>query len=333
MDPICLYFARTTVNEEGAYFPASREFFDRLATDGPQVEQVREVLYVCKSIYGIDLFDVMRNDYDPNVFYVGRPFQTAMFVAVAHFLEAALGCKVSAAGFYSAGAGPAFIVGGVFSLATYFSEVVPFQLAVRGGMIETGERYPLWEILLEGAPQDDIEAYISSLIAERGLSRRVFIKDRRLPYLLHLAGYKDELGEALEQIWQRFPKSRGPAHNLQKALGSHLLLYDRAPVDRLLETVAFNPPRFDMIGIRGEFVAQGCADQDVLRRLYADANQDRMNTGAAFRALAESRRQIVVIGTPLGAKPLKRLAAAGGYGEPKMAQELIMQRQSVPSLA
>lgn len=324
MKPVSLYFGRTSVNEENAYFPASGEFIDWLVAEGPSIPKIREVLYTCRSMHGIDLFALMRQDHDPNVFYGGRPFQVAMFVAVAYFLEEIMRPPIASVGFYSAGASSAYVFSDVFSLATYFDEVVPFQVRVRRAMEETGDRLPLREVMIEGEAGDEIESYVATIVRALGLSDRVFLKDRRRPHAVHLAGYAEDLANLRDMIWEQFPTSRKSGGTLHEAIGAHLPLYDRTTIDEILDTVSFNPPRFPLVTIRGERLPHGSCSQELLRRHYADASQGLMDSGAAFDALAEVGREILVVGTPFGAKVLKRLEF-GEYPKARLAAEVMLE--------
>ncbi|MBR0952521.1 hypothetical protein [Bradyrhizobium canariense] len=67
MNPISMYFSWITVKEEGAYFPHGERFLDWLIAEGPSVPKVREVLYTCRSVYGVDLFELLRARYDSSV--------------------------------------------------------------------------------------------------------------------------------------------------------------------------------------------------------------------------------------------------------------------------
>jgi hypothetical protein len=326
MAPISIYFGRTTVNEESAYFPARDEFLDWLVAEGPAVPKVREVLYTCRSMHGVDLFSLMRRDYDPNVFYGGRPFQVAMFVAVAYFFEELFRPTIASVGFYSAGASSSYVFSDVFSLATYFEKVVPFQVQVRRAMEETGERFPLREVMIEGEAGDEIESYVATIVRRHKLFDRIFLKDRRRPNAVHLAGYADDLAAVRDMIWKQFPGSGKSGGTLHPAIGAHVPLYDRRPIDSILDSVAFNPPRFPLVTIRGEQLSRGSDDQDLLRRHYADASQGPMDSGAAFDALAGAGREIVVVGTPFGAKVLRRLELAP-YPVPRLAAEIMLERR------
>jgi hypothetical protein len=78
-------------------------------------------------------------------------------------------------------------------------------------------------------------------------------------------------------------------------------------VSRILDPVQFNPPRFPLVATRGQTIARGSRDQDLLRGYYADASHALMDTGTAFERLAASAKGILVVGTPLGVKVLRRL--------------------------
>jgi hypothetical protein len=192
-------------------------------------------------------------------------------------------------------------------------------------MEETGDRFPLREVMIEGGASDEIESYAATIVREHQLSDRVFIKDRRRQNAVHLAGYAEELAAVREMIWKHFPESRKSGGTLHPTIGAHLPLYDRRPIDGLLDNVAFNPPRFPLITIRGEQLARGSNDQCLLRRHYADASQGSMDSAAAYDALAEKGQEILVVGTPFGAKVLRRLELAN-YPKPKLAAEVMLER-------
>jgi hypothetical protein len=50
-----------------------------------------------------------------------------------------------------------------------------------------------------------------------------------------------------------------------------------------------------------------------------------MDTAAAFDAMVEKGQEILVVGTPFGAKVLKRLELAT-YPKPKLAAEVMLER-------
>ena len=278
-------------------------------TEGSEVAQIREVLYICRCLHGVDLFDLVRNEYDPNSFFEGRPYQAALFVIIAHFVEALLDTRVEEVGFYSAGAGPAFIFSGVFSLATYLEDVVPFQQQIRRAMLDVGERLPLFETILQSSVDDDLQGYVASVLVDHKLSDRLFIKDKLGRHCVHLAGYESDLSSLRDQIWRRFPGARSSGLRLHKTLGSHLLLHDRKPIDTLLDKVTFSPPIRSLVDISGARIACACPDQWRLAQVFADAHQNFMDTGAAVGALTQSGRRVVVVGTPFGAKNVRRIEA------------------------
>jgi hypothetical protein len=324
-----MYFSWITVKEERAYFPHSESFLDWLIAEGPSVPKVREVLYTCRSMYGVDLFELIRGTYDSSVAFAGRPFQAALFVAVAHFFEEIERSKIGAVGFWSAGAGPAYVYSGVFSLATYFEQVMPFLREVRRAFEETAQRIPLSEVLVEGEESEQIEAYVLIVLQDTGLSERVFLKDRRRNNAVHLAGFTDDVAVVREMIWARFPGSRQSGLALHPTVAAHLPLYDRQPIDSILEGVAFEPPRFPLVTTTGEIIAQGSSDQDILRRRFTNACQGLLDTAAAFDALAAAGRSVLVVGTPFGAKVLRRLEQ-GTYPQPKLIADAMLQRRGAP---
>jgi len=326
VNPISMYFSWITVKEEGAYFPHGERFLDWLIAEGPSVPKVREVLYTCRSVYGVDLFELLRARYDSSVTWAGRPFQAALFVAVAHFFEEVERSEIGAIGFWSAGAGPAYVYSGVFSLATYFEKVVPFLREVRRAFEETAKRIPLSEVMVEGEESERIEAYVLTVVQDTSLSERVFLKDRRRSHAVHLAGVTDDVAAVREMIWARFPGSRQSGLTLHPTVAAHLPLYDRQPIDSILDGLACEPPRFQLVTTTGEIIAQGSSDQDLLRRHFTNACQGPLDTAAAFDTLAAAGRNVLVVGTPFGAKVLRRLEQ-GTYPQPKLITDAMLQRR------
>jgi len=320
------------VSEDGVYLPLPAERFEEFSAVALEIPSVRGILDAYSSCLSIDLLQEMQHPHSSGI--DRRILETGMYAAFAFYLEARFGLRPRALSFYSSGVAPALIFSESISPIGYLENLAPFHSANRHAYVAVERCLSIAQTRLEAEPDEDIEAFVETLLKESGGGHSVFIKDRRHKHTLLVAGEKEAIALVRERVGEAFPSVARRAPKLVDTSSAHLPLYDRAPLEEVLSHVAFDRPRFKLIGIDGDSVEAGCASQGDLRRLVHRAAFGFMDTGRVVRKASADADRLIVVGSPFGARVLDR-THLGGFLKAELATSYVaeqMQRTTVEAL-
>jgi hypothetical protein len=319
-DPICFYFTRLTVYDDGRYFPTEETFRDWFLSESVRLSEVREILDGYRELLGKDLYEEIQRPASKSA--DRRAFETGIYAAAAHFLEKEVGLSPSCLAFYSSGVTPVLLFTGIVSVHDYLRHILPFNERNREAYAEAGKRLKLAQVHFKGDPDDDVEGFLVTTIQERGLEGRVYLKDRRHHHTTMIGGLEADVLEVRKLACERFPAiaRRAPVPR-SDIVSAHLPFYDPQPLVGLLDGVQLSPPRHRIVGPVGEVIPAGCADQAVLRRLIVDSAMALLDTGQVVRTAARYASRLYVVGTRLGAGVLAR-TSIGGYPAAELATDV-----------
>jgi hypothetical protein len=170
-------------------------------------------------------------------------------------------------------------------------------------IVASGQRLDLAEMLVrtgEGC-DEPIETILMEVIERLGIEDRAFLKDQRGRGCCVVAGHQREMLLLYEALQERGLLRLSPPH---KADGAHIPVYDRTPLEKLADRIAFRKPRLCIVGASGELVTPETATERVLRDTYLDGVMGGLNTGVAMDVASALSEQLIIAGTPFGAKVL-----------------------------
>jgi hypothetical protein len=302
----CFYFSRLTADEEESFRIAGPNLFDQIRQTASEIPETVDLLQRYQEVMQVDLFDAIQSYEAPQEVMRNRMIHLGFCVATAFFVERVIGRTAKCVGFYSSGVQPALVYSGSVSIHEFFDCVLPFVRGVRRALVEAGQRHRLAACLLVSDHRDDnVEGFVTQVIAERGLAKRVFFKDRRHQYSTLIAGFREEVSLVRSAILQAFPSISPKSARLHDADGAHMPLYPEGEMRDALDRIVLRPPRFPLVGTAGQVLPAGCRDQDAMRLLLWDAVSGPMDTGAAMRAIAARGCELLAIGSEFGAKVLR----------------------------
>jgi hypothetical protein len=298
----CYYFPRLTVDEEEQFSDLPPSLIDWIIRATRDNSAVDEVMRAFRDCLGVDLPDSFRT-YRPTTDPIGnRTQQIGLYVILAHFLESVAGERVGCVSFYSSGAQAAYVFSGVLTMRRYLDEVLPMNNANRLSIVNAA-RLSLAQMLVEtAASEPPVDDTLHAAIESLDLADRVFLKDRRGPTCCLVAGYTEGLEALRAHLSDTYPGlSLG---RVRRGDGAHVPVYDRKPLEAMIAAVRCRPPRYPIVGSCGGVIEAGCRDEAKLRGLYADSVIGPLNTGGAMQAAQSFARQLLVVGTPFGARVL-----------------------------
>ncbi len=299
-----LYFTRLSVEEEKCFFPPRSLFIPMVKRAINEIPAARAIADAYRRIDGVELTKLFTVDTTKLEPHLPKRYQTGLYACAALALAGELESPVSAAGFYSGGSTAAYLFAGVFDPDTYLDKIFPFNMAVRADMAAKGANRNLAQVLLRVEVGADLESVADQLVAHPPFIDRVFVKDRRQPHAVLMAGYRDDLLAAVEVLGSTFPELKG-AKLFPHRFAAHLPFLDHGRLGAMLREEWFNPPICDIIGTWHESVATGSHDRATLKEIFVDGCVGPMNTGSTILELTRRTDEIYVIGSRHGARVLE----------------------------
>lgn len=318
----CVYFTRLTVSEDGLYLPLPHDCRAQFLAACPHIPAIRTILRAYADRFAIDLLTEWVTPTKHSI--DKRVLEAGMYAAFAFFLENRYNFLSSALAFYSSGIAPALMFAKMLSPDDYLATLAPFHCANREAYLAVEKRFALAQTRLESDADEDLESFVERALEDDMLKTRVYIKDRRHHHTLLLAGIRSEVEKVRKMAMEAFTSVARQNPKLVDTSSAHLPLYDRAPLDAMLENIRFDIPRFALIGIDGEALLSGTRDQAAMRRVVRHAAMGFMDTGKVVKEAAKFSNRIVVVGSPFGTRVLDR-THLGGYPIAEPATNLMRQ--------
>jgi hypothetical protein len=322
--PCSLYFARLSVDEERTYCTLPESLVRDVEGAINLVPDVAALVDAFKSRLAVDLISLINAPRGELAdIYLAKLYQTGLNALIAFYLEWRYRLVVRAVGFYSGGATSAFLFAKAYSALDYIDHVFAFNKLVRRQMAVEGQIRSLSQVLLLGAPADDLDHFVTGLIDRRQIAPNVFIKDRRQRHTLLIAGPLQEVQQIVRATEDQFPSVRTRRSPILKhRFASHSPYLDPQSLAAGLNEDVFKTPRCAIIGSRGEPFRPGDAPAPRLKQMFADGVTGPMDTGKAIDVLMNVERRMLVIGGFHAAKVLAGLQVARGE-EPRLAPEYL----------
>jgi hypothetical protein len=153
---------------------------------------------------------------------------------------------------------------------------------------------------------------VTELMDESGFKGSVFMKDRRQPHAVLVAGITDAIHRTLDRVASRFPAVRHHRPAVFKhRYAAHLPYLDVEKLRPLLAIESFGRTRYPIVGIQGHVTGTD-ADPASLLQTYCHNVTGPMDTGRAVARLFQYSPRILVIGSPHGARLLAPLRPPAG---------------------
>jgi hypothetical protein len=322
----CVYFTRLTVSEDGLYLPLPHDCRVQFLAACPHIPTIRTILCAYADRFAIDLLTELVTPTKHNI--DKRVLEAGMYAAFAFFLEDRYHFVPSALAFYSSGIAPALMFAKALSPDDYLARLAPFHSANRAAYLAVEKRLTLAQTRLEADITEDLESFVERALDDELLKTRVYIKDRRHRHTLLLAGVRSDVEKVRKMAMEAFSSVARQSPKLVDTSSAHLPLYDRAPLEAMLENIRFDIPRFTLIGIDGQTLFSGTRDQAAMRRVVSHAAMGFMDTGRVVREAAKLSNRTVVVGSPFGARVLDR-THLGGYPVAEPATNRMRQLMTV----
>lgn len=322
----CIYFTRLTVSEDGIYLPLPHDCRASFINACPHIPAIRTILRAYADMFAIDLLAEWTTPTKHSI--DRRVLEAGMYASFAYYLEERHNVLPSALAFYSSGIAPALMFAKAISPHDYLANLAPFHSANRTAYVNAESRFELAQTRLESDVNEDLESFVEHALDEESLKARVFIKDRRHHHTLLVAGSRAEVERVRRMAMDAFASVAHQSPKLVDASSAHLPLYDRAPLEALLETIRFNAPRFPLIGIDGSTLLSSNADQTAMRHVVQHAAMGFMNTGKVIKEAAQLSNRMIVVGSPFGIRVLDR-THLGGYPVAEPASNLMRNQMAV----
>jgi hypothetical protein len=301
--PSCLYFPRLTADEEFQFSDMPPRLIDWIVAASRDIPAVDQLIGAYEDVLKIDVLQSLRH-YEQIPGPIGnRPTQLALYIILANFIEHVAGETINVVSFYSSGAQATYIFTGVFSPRDYLQYALPLNIANRTEILASGQRLDLAEMLVRTTDTCDesTDTILIDVITALRVEKRVFLKDRRGRHCCLIAGFRPEVEIVFERLARYNMLRVSPP---RKADGAHMPVYDRAPLEKLAGAVSFQRPRVTIVGASGEIVTPLIASETLLRDTYLDGIIGPLNTGAAMETASQVSEQLIVAGTPFGARVL-----------------------------
>jgi hypothetical protein len=300
-----IYFTRLSADEDRCFFPPQSAFIPMVKNALKTLPAARAIADAYRRVDGVELSDLFTVDLRNLHPELPKRYQTGLYACAALALADQIGSPIDSVGFYSGGATAAYLIAGAYDAETYLTKVFLFNRAVRADMAAKGEGQNLAQVLLCLEPENDIESEASTLVAQPRFANRVFVKDRRQPHSVLMAGYWEDLAHAVECLSRAHPEISG-ARLYPHRFAAHLPLLDHERLGSILQEEWFDPPNCDIVG-SAETAARGTQDRALLRRVFLDGCVGPMNTGRSMVELARRASVIHVVGSGHGARVLHTL--------------------------
>jgi hypothetical protein len=322
----CLYFTRFTVDSEGSYYPASPELVARFVADGRSVPEIAALADDCKQRFGIDVFREIGRGPDASNPLLAKTVQGIFYTSLAYFLARYYRRPISAVGFYSAGVIPAYHFAGVLNLDEYLNGAYSFVNAYFAARDEQARVHELSQVLLRAHEGENVESFVEELIAGKGLGAQVFVKDRRQPHVVLVAGHTHAVSVVEEAALAAIPSISAHETRRRRVNAAHLPLIDRTQLLPMLDKVKFAPPRYAVVGTRGQIVPRGSDDAAALKDVFVEAVTGPMNTGESVRAIGKVADEVLAIGSQHSLKVFDGIAPQTLPGMRLAADDLFTTR-------
>ena len=309
-----LYFTRLSIDEEGLYCAVPEALAHEIRETIRTVPEAFAVVEVYRQLANIDLLPLLNSvRLDTSEPYLHKLYQTGLHALVGLYLRGRFGLKIDSVGFYSGGATAAFLFAGAYTPADYIRHIFSFNRLVRESMAVEGRKRDLSQVLLMGDPTTALDAYVSARLHEDHTLSELYVKDRRQPHALLVAGSSEPLARLVGETESRFPSVKSRRSPILKhRYASHSPYLNADALSANLDERLFSAPNTTIVGTCGELLRAGENAPSAAKKIFADGVIGPMDTGRAIDVIAQQNQRILVIGGLHAAKVLAGLALPTG---------------------
>lgn len=323
------YFTRLSVDEECCYSAVPDSLLPDIRAKIAKIPEALKIINAYQEFANVDLLALLNAPrLDLEDAHLHKLYQTGLYALLALYFQRRLDLCVEAVGFYSGGATSAFLFAQTYTASDYIRHVFPFNRMVREQMTVEGQHRNLVQVLLMGDGGEDIDEFVSARLNVEPRFSEIYVKDRRQPHALLLAGPREPVFQLVREADARFPavaSRRSPI--LKHRFASHSPYLKVDILSAALGPGVFAPPKTAIVGTKGEFLPPGHDVASDIKRVFADGVIGPMDTGCAIAQLAGYGKRILVIGSAHASKVLAGLRLPTDVAV-DLAAELVAQVDS-----
>ncbi|WP_375415502.1 hypothetical protein [uncultured Bradyrhizobium sp.] len=316
----CYYFPQIA-DETGQCVDLPPGLCDWIFTATWDVPQVRDVIAAYRDVLDIDLVRPSGLHSRSNDSVPKQVVRVGLDVILAHFLEKIAGEAVGCLSFSAGGAQAAYIFADIVSTRDYLRSAVSLESENRRILAESGIKFGLSEMLVTGPTAEPAEKFLPDIIETLQLGDRVFLKDRHGANGCLIAGCSRSVERVRAELTTMKSVRMTILNRVTTPQQAHFPLYSRTVLSRMLQDVAFRPPRFAIVDTTGGIVETGSDDFPALRRIYEDSIIGWAASGTAMNQSDKYAKRLMVVSTRFGAGVLDR---AGAFRDVAFPEDIAM---------